>query len=57
MRILNNNYTIIDNILISIFKYDKISVHPLVNSLSDHDPQVLGISNIINQDPRNFFSP
>jgi len=38
-RILINNYTIIDNIFINIFKYDKFSVYtlPLDNGLSDHD--------------------
>ena len=39
----------------NVFKYNKFSVYPLVNSLSDHDAQILSISSIIIQDPRNFF--
>jgi len=55
-RILNNDYTIIDNIFFNIFKYEKFSVYPLVNGLCDHDAQMLSISNIIIQDPRIFFT-
>ena len=45
----------IDNIFINKFKYESYSVYSLINGLSDHDAQVLSISNIILPDDRNEF--
>jgi hypothetical protein len=53
MRIHNNSNTMIDNIFINKFKNENYSVHYLINGLSDHDAQVLSLSDIIVPDDRN----
>ena len=55
MRIHINSHTMIDNIFINKFKNENYSVSPLINGLSDHDAQVLSLSNIIVPDDRNEF--
>jgi len=39
-RIINNNGTLIDIILVDTTIYDKIQVKPSINGLSDHDAQI-----------------
>jgi hypothetical protein len=47
----------IGNIFINKFKNESFSGYSLINSLSDHDAQVLSLSNIILLDDRSeFFS-
>lgn len=53
MRIHNNLHTMIDNTFINKFENDNYSVYPLINGSSDHDTQVLSLSNIIVPDGRN----
>jgi hypothetical protein len=53
MRIHNNSNTMIDNICINKFKNENYSVYSLINDLSDHDAQVLSLSDIIVPDDRN----
>jgi len=43
----------IDNIFINKLKNENYSVYSLINGLSDHDAQVLSLSNIIVPDDRN----
>jgi hypothetical protein len=52
-RICNDSNTAIDNILINIFKDDSFSVYPLINGLSDHDAQVIRLSNFKIPDNKN----
>jgi len=54
-RIHNNLCTMIDNIFINKFKDESYSVNSLINVLSNHNAQVLSLSNIITQDHRNEF--
>ena len=54
MRIHNNSNTMIDNIFINIFKNENYSVYSLINGLSDHDAQVLSLSDIIVPDYIKF---
>jgi len=56
-RIHNNSHTVIDNIFINKFKNENYSVYSIINSLSDHDAQVLSLSNIILPDERNETLP
>lgn len=51
-RIHNDSNTMIDNIFINKFKNDNYSVYLLINGLSDHDAQVLTVSDIILPDDR-----
>jgi hypothetical protein len=51
----NNSHTIIDNIFINKFKNENYSLFSLINGLSEHDPQVLNLFNIIVPDDRNEF--
>jgi hypothetical protein len=48
-------HTTTDNIFTNKFKNENYSVYSLINSLSDHDAQVLSLSNIIVPDDRNEF--
>ena len=52
-RIHNNSNTMIDNVFINKYKYVNYSAYPLINSLSDHDAQVLELSDIIVPFDRN----
>jgi len=45
----------IDNIFINKFKIENYLVSPLINDLSDHDAQVLGLFNTITPDDTNVF--
>ena len=53
--IFNNSCTLIDNIYINTYGHD-FSVHPLINGLSDHDAQIITLSNIFISIPRHVFS-
>jgi hypothetical protein len=53
MRIHNNSNTLIDNIFINKFKNENYSVYSLINGLSDHDAQLLSLSDIVVPDDRN----
>jgi len=52
-RIHNNSNTMIDSIFINKFKNENYSVYSLINGLSDHDAQVLSLSDIIVPEDRN----
>jgi len=52
-RIHNNSNTMIFNIFINKFKNVNYSVYSLINGLSNHDAQVLNLSDIIVPDDRN----
>ena len=54
-RIFNNSCTLIDNIYIKTYRYD-FSVRPLINGLSNHDAQIINLSNIFISIPRHIFS-
>jgi len=54
-RIFNNSCTLIDNIYINTCNHD-FTVHPLINGLSDHDAQIITLSNIFISVPRHVFS-
>ena len=54
-RIFNNSCTLIDNIYINTYRHD-FSVNPLINGLSDHDAQIITLSNIFISIPRHVFS-
>ena len=54
-RICNTSQTIIDSIFINKFNNENCLVSPLINSLSDHDVQVLSLFNIITPDVTNEF--
>lgn len=54
-RISNNSCTLIDNIYINIYKHD-FSVLPFINGLSDHDAQILTLSNFSIPVPKHVFS-
>jgi len=53
-RIFNNSCTFKDNIYTNTYRHD-FSVHPLINGLSDHDAQILTLSNIFISIPRHVF--
>jgi len=53
-RIFNNSCTSIDNIYVNTYKHD-FSVHSLINGLSDHDVQIITLSNIFISVPRHAF--
>jgi hypothetical protein len=44
-----------DNIYINTYRHE-FSVHPLINGLSDHDAQIITLSNIFISVPRQVFS-
>jgi hypothetical protein len=54
-RIFNNFCTLIDNIYINTNRYN-FSLHPLINGPSDHDAQVINLSNILSNVPKHLFS-
>jgi len=54
-RIHSNLHTTTDNIFTNKFKNENYSVYSLINSLLDHDAQVLSLCNIILPDDRNEF--
>jgi hypothetical protein len=54
-RIFNNSCTLLDNIYINTHSHD-FSVHPLINGLSDHDAQIITLSNTFISVPRHVFS-
>jgi len=54
-RIFNKSCTLIDNIYINTYRHN-FSVHPLFNGLSDHDSQIITLSNIFFSIPRFVFS-
>jgi hypothetical protein len=45
-RIFNNSSTLIDNIYIDTNNHN-FCIHPLINGLSNHDAQVLHLSNFL----------
>jgi hypothetical protein len=45
-RIQNSSSSAIDNIFIDCSRLEHISIKPVINGLSDHDPQLLVIKNI-----------
>jgi len=51
-RIHNNSNTLIDNISINKLTNENYSIYPLINGLSDHDAQVLSLSDITAPDNR-----
>jgi len=55
MRIRNNSHTTTDNIIINKLKNEIYSVYRSINGLSEHDVQVICLSNIILPDDRNEF--
>ena len=54
-RIFSNSCTLIDNIYINTYRH-AFSVNPLINGLSDHDAQIITLSNIFISIPRHVFS-
>ena len=50
-RIATNSSTLIDNIYIYINSCN-FTVYPLINGLSDHDAQVIKVSNLYNINPK-----
>ena len=52
-RIRNNSNILIDNVFLNKYKNVSYSAYPLINSLSDHDAQVLELSDIIVPFDRN----
>ena len=54
-RIFNNSYSLIDNIYIDTNRFN-FSVYPLTNGLSDHDAQVINLSNILCSSPEQLSS-
>ena len=54
-RISHNSCTLMDNIYINTYRRE-FSVHPLINGLSDHDVQIITLSNIFISVPRHVFS-
>jgi exonuclease III len=53
--ISNNSCALIINIYISTYRHD-FPVHPLINGLSDHDAQIITVSNIFISVPWHVFS-
>jgi hypothetical protein len=54
MRI-HNSHTMSDNIFINKLKNENYSVSSLINGLSNHDAQVLSLSNIVVPDDKKEF--
>ena len=54
-RIATNSSTLIDNIYIDI-NCCNFTVYPLINGLSDHDAQVIKLSNLFNINPKNHYT-
>ena len=54
-RIFKDTNTQIDNIYVNIYKFD-FSVYPIVNSISDHDIQIITLTDISISIPRQSSS-
>lgn len=54
-RTANSNGMLIDTIFLDTMKYDKISVKPFVNGLSDHNTQIICLRNINTALQKNDF--
>jgi hypothetical protein len=54
-RIQNNSCSLIDNIFINKLKFNKFSVYPIINGLSDHDAQGPLLHNIF-EEKRNEYN-
>jgi hypothetical protein len=54
-RIATNSSTLIDNIYIDINSCN-FTVYPLINGLSDHDAQIIELTNLININPKNHYT-
>ena len=54
-RIFNNSCTLIENIYINTYRHD-LSVNPLINGLTNHDAQIITLSNIFIFILRHVFS-
>ena len=54
-RICSNSVSTIDNIFINIVKYNNFIVYPLVNSMSDHDAQIIVLHDITIPNDNNYF--
>ena len=53
-RISNNSCTLKDNIYINTYRHE-FSVHPIINGLSEHDGQIITLSNIPFLFPDMYF--
>jgi len=53
--IFKDTSTQIDNIYENIYKYD-FSVYPVINGLSDHDAQIIALTDISTFIPKQSFS-
>src|SRR5215510_9250499 len=51
-RIKNCSSTAIDNFFIDKYKNSNFTISPLLNGLSDHDPQILILNNLVIQNTR-----
>jgi len=54
-RIYNDTTTQIDNIYVNIYKFD-FSMYPIINGISDHDAQIISLTDISIHIPRQSFS-
>ena len=54
-RIFNNSSTLMDNTYINTYRHN-FSVYPLINGLSDHEAQIITLSNVFIPIPRHVFS-
>ena len=54
-RIFKNTSTQIDNIFANIYNLD-FTVYPVINGLSDHDAQIIALTNITTFIPKQSFS-
>ena len=55
IRICNNSHCLIDNIYIDTSRFN-FTVYPLINGLSDHDVQIINLSNILCSNHKQPFS-
>jgi hypothetical protein len=54
-RITNSSASTIGNIFINTVKFNDFIVHPLINSISYHDTQIIVLHYIITQNESNYF--
>ena len=54
-RIFKDTSTQIDNIYVNIYKFD-FSVYPVINGLSDHDAQIIALTDISTSVPKQSIS-
>ena len=54
-RISNNSHSLIDNIYLDTNRFN-FTVYPLINGLSDHDAQIINLSNILCSNHKQPFS-